>query len=117
MISHMNENRKACILKKIRLHIKLKNLKKHGKNRIKQELTLKGINKDIIDNVLSEIEDTDMDTLCEMVKKRLKGNFDKKNTDRVIRYFIYRGYSIDEIKNCIRKSEQEETEKGNYDEL
>ena len=95
----------------------LKKFKKYGKNRIKQELSLKGINKDIIDNVLSEIEDTDMDTLYEMVKKRLKGNFDKKNTDRIIRYFITRGYSIDEIKTCIRKSEEEYNEKGNYDEL
>lgn len=95
----------------------LKVLKKYGKNRIKQELYLKGINKDIIDNVLSDLEDTDMDTLYDMIKKHLKGNFDKKNTDRVIRYFITRGYSIDEIKTCIRKSEEEYNEKGNYDEL
>lgn len=95
----------------------LKNLKKFGKNRIKQELSLKGINKDIIENVLSDLEDTDIDLLYEMVNKRLRGDFDKKNTDRVMRYFITRGYSIDEVKTCIRKSEDENNEKGNYDEL
>ncbi|MBQ3038903.1 MAG: RecX family transcriptional regulator [Clostridia bacterium] len=37
--------------------------------------------------------------LFELVKKRMKGNM--VNREKVMRYFLYRGYSYDEIKNCI----------------
>ncbi|MDY3928442.1 MAG: regulatory protein RecX [Clostridia bacterium] len=89
----------------------LQNLKKFGKNRIITELKIKGISHDIIDTVISELPQAEDNILEEMIKKRLKDNFDKKNKDKVIRYFIYRGYQFDEIKECINKLEQNQCNK------
>ena len=84
----------------------LQNLKKLGKNRIITEVKIKGLSSGIIDTVISELPVQEENILEEMINKRLKGNFDKKNKDKTIRYFIYRGYSLDEIKDCINKLEQ-----------
>lgn len=89
----------------------LQNLKKFGKNRIITELKIKGISYDIIDTVISELPQAEDNILEEMIKKRLKDNFDKKNKDKVIRYFIYRGYQFDAIKECINKLEQSQCNK------
>lgn len=80
----------------------LKNIKKYGRNRIKNELYSVGISSDIIDTVLCEMnfDDTE-DILKPLADKKLKGDFERKNIDRCIRYFMYRGYEIGDIKRCI----------------
>ena len=85
----------------------LKNLKGYGKNRIKNELLARGISKDTADEVLLKLGENDTERLREQIKKRLKDDFDKKNKDKAIRYFIYRGYSFEEIRDCINSIEQE----------
>lgn len=85
----------------------LVNLKKLGKSRIKTELFKKGINQEIINSVLYELPEEDEDVLFELVKKRIRGNLEKKNFDKVMRYFIYKGYSPDKIKECIKRCEGE----------
>ena len=47
------------------------------------------------------------DMLLPLVEKRLKGDFEKKNIDKCIRYFIYRGYGFSDIKNCIDNIKEE----------
>ena len=42
-----------------------------------------------------------------LVEKRLKGDFEKKNIDKCIRYFMYRGYGFSDIKNCIDNIKEE----------
>lgn len=88
----------------------LKNLKKYGIKRIKAELYSKGISAEDIEEAVSELDDNEEDTLLPLIEKKLKGNFEKKNVDKCIRYFIYRGYSFGDIKNCIEnlKIEYEE---------
>lgn len=86
----------------------LQNLKKYGKNRIKNELFAKGISPEFVDEAIGELDDDYEDTLKELIKKRLKGDFEQKNKDRTIRYFIYRGYSFDEIKRIIAELENEQ---------
>ncbi|MCD8390369.1 MAG: recombination regulator RecX [Firmicutes bacterium] len=93
--------RKAC---------DLKNLKKYGKRRIAQELYSKGISSEITDAVLAETED-DEEELYALVKKKLGGDFEQKNIDKCIRYFIYRGYGVSEIKKCAERA------RGEFDEL
>lgn len=87
----------------------LKNLKKYGNQRIKAELYHKGISAEYIDEALLEIGDDETDMLKPLAEKKLGGNFDKKNIDKCIRYFIYRGYNYSDIKSCIEtiKSESE----------
>ena len=88
----------------------LQNLKKFGKNRIIGELSKKGISREYIQQAVENLPDLSDDVLPELVAKRLKGNFDNKNKEKVIRYFLYRGYSLDDIKKAIQK----QTEEDNY---
>ena len=85
----------------------LKNLKGYGKNRIKNELISRGISPYLAEEVLLKLYENDTERLREQIKKRLKGDFDKKSKDKAIRYFIYRGYSFEEIRGCINSLEQE----------
>lgn len=79
----------------------LKNLKRYGIRRIKSELYTKGIDAEYIEEAVSELDDDESETLLPLVEKKLGGNFEKKNIDKCIRYFMYRGYSFSDIKNCI----------------
>lgn len=88
----------------------LQNLKKFGRRRISQELRQKGIAQELIDLAVSELEDDEGDRLYPLVLKKLGGNFEKKNIDKCIRYFIYRGYGFGDIKSCIDKIKTEEYE-------
>ena len=78
----------------------LKNLKRYGIRRIKSELYSKGIAAEYIEEAGAELDDNE-EMLIPLVEKKLGGNFEKKNVDKCIRYFIYRGYSFSDIKNCI----------------
>lgn len=94
----------------------LQNLKKYGRQRIVTELRRKGIARDLIDSALFELEEDEEDILYPLIEKKLGGNFEKKNTDKCIRYFIYRGYSFGDIKRCIDRVRLE-NEDGGFDEL
>ena len=88
----------------------LQNIKKFGKHRIIQELRAKGISGELVDMAVSQLDFEEND-LKPMIEKKLKGDFDKKNIDKCIRYFIYRGYDFGQIKNCIEEL------KGEIDDL
>ena len=84
----------------------LKNIKKYGKRRIIAELKSKGISEEYIDAALSELSNDEEEGLLPLVIKKLGGNFEQKNIDKAIRYFIYRGYEFSDIKACIEKIKQ-----------
>lgn len=88
-----------------RLAHDLQNLKKYGSRRIYSELVSKGIEPEFIEEAISELCEFDYDVFLGMVEKRIKGDFDKKNKDRVIRYFLGSGYSYDQIKQAISELE------------
>lgn len=81
----------------------LQNLKKLGKRRISQELKAKGISGEALEEALSELRADEEDELLPLIERKLGGDFEKKNVDRAIRYFLYRGYGFDDIKACIDK--------------
>ncbi len=83
-------------------------LKKFGKKRVKLELSKKGISSEILDEVLEDFDWDSEDILTPLVKKKLSGDFEKKSIERTIRYFLYKGYSFDEIKLSIEKIKTEE---------
>ncbi len=85
----------------------LQNLKRYGKRRIILELKNKGISEEDIENALLELSEDTEDVLLLLVRKKLSGNFDRKNIDRAFRYFAYRGYDFDEIKTCVEKVKEE----------
>lgn len=94
-----------------RLAKDLQNLKKLGKKRIALLLSQKGISNDLIEIALSDISDDDIEKIENMIRLKLKGNFDKKNIDKAIRYFVYKGYEVSDIKACIEKLRQEDLER------
>lgn len=83
-----------------RLANDLSNIKKFGKHRIKAELLRRGIERDIISEVLDELETDEGEQLLPLMEKKLGGNFDQKSRDRAFRYFASRGYSFDDIKRA-----------------
>ena len=80
----------------------LKNLKKYGKRRIEAELYSKGISSEAVSEAVGELEFDD-DILKMLVEKKLANNFEKKSIDRCMRYFLYRGYEMSDIRNCIEE--------------
>ena len=86
-----------------RLARDLKKLKKFGRRRIRMELSAKGIADEFIQTALDGLDDDEADVLLPLVEKKLGGNFEKKNIDKTIRYFVYRGYGFGDIKHCIEQ--------------
>lgn len=85
-----------------RLARDLKNLKKYGLQRIRQELKCRGIGDVEITEALAQFdEDSEQEQLLPLVERRLRGDFTQKSIDKAIRYFIYRGYQFSDIKMCI----------------
>ena len=83
--------------------------KKYGLNRIKSELFKRGIDSGIISEILEDME-FDRDQLYSLAEAKLGGDFSKKNIDKTVRYFTYRGYGISDILSCIDEI------KSNYEE-
>ena len=78
-------------------------LKKYGLRRVRSELKVKGINDAIIEDVMSALDpDIECDALTGLVEKKLRGDFSDKNAEKCIRYFIYRGSDIYDIKDAMR---------------
>ena len=80
-----------------RLYVKSKlNVKKWGVNKIKLSLISKGIDKDIIDSVLSEIdEDSYKDELINLLKnKKINETDPYKRKAKLVRYAVSKGYSL-----------------------
>ncbi len=79
--------------------------KKFGKRRVGQELRLKGIDKELIDEILAEYDDGDETarTIRELLEKKYRGfDGDEKIKRRAIAALQRYGYSYDEIKRAIQ---------------
>ena len=81
----------------------LQNLNKYGIRRIREELKRRGIFGEDLENAMLELSDEEEEQLLPLVERKLGGNFEKKNIDRAIRYFAYRGYGFGDIKSAIEK--------------
>ena len=83
------------------------NLKKFGHFRVRAELKNRGISDEYINEAMAELEGEETDMLLPLVEKKLGGNFERKNIEKAVRYFSYRGYSYDDIKQCIDRLKEE----------
>ena len=81
----------------------LQNLNKYGIRRIREELKSRGIFGEDLENAMLELSCEEEDQLIPLMERKLSGNFDKKNIERAIRYFAYRGYGYDDIKSAIER--------------
>ncbi len=89
----------------------LQTLKKYGKRRIEQELYRKGIDRDIIREVLdeTEFEESELVSLIERKYSRYLG--DEKGVQKTVNALLRMGYSYGEIRDALRHiGENTETE-------
>ncbi|MGN0183261.1 MAG: regulatory protein RecX [Candidatus Ornithomonoglobus sp.] len=83
------------------------NLKHFGKRRIRNELKALGIADEFIDAAVCGLDDdSELNALCSLLERKLNGDFSDKNKDKCMRYFIYRGYDLYDIKDTIRLLEE-----------
>ncbi len=79
------------------------NLKKWGVNKIKLSLIAKGIDREIIDDILSEIDkDSYKEELVNLLKnKKINEDDPYKRKAKLIRYAVSKGYSISEVMEAL----------------
>lgn len=79
---------------------------KKSKFIIKQNLLNKGINKDLIDTYLEDIEQNEV--IIKYTEKYLKGkNLDNVIYQKLIKYLLGKGFTISQIKNSIKDFDYE----------
>ena len=83
------------------------NLNKYGKNKIKQNLYNKGIERSAIDEAISNIdEDSEFENALHLAEKRyerVKNEGPKKAYAKVSNHLAYKGFSYDIIKRVLNK--------------
>jgi regulatory protein len=82
------------------------NLKKWGVNKIKLSLITKGIDREIIDDVLSEIDkDSYKEELVNLLKnKKINEDDPYKRKAKLIRYAVGKGYSLSMVMEVLNNS-------------
>jgi len=84
-------------------------LKGYGKRRVEQELYRKGIERDIICNVLEEIS-FDSDALSDIIKRKyLSKMSEEKGRQKAFNALMRLGYSYGEIRDALRNLDEEIT--------
>ena len=89
-----------------RSYVKSKlNLKKWGINKIKLSLMTKGIDRNIIDEVLSEInQDSYREELIKLLKnKKINESDPYKRKAKLIRYAVGKGYSLSMVVEILKE--------------
>ncbi len=82
----------------------LKQRKTMGKRRISQELYIKGISRDIIQDVLDEIEENPCEEIIEVINQKYYRYLDdEKGRNRAINGLVRLGYSYSDIKNALKE--------------
>ena len=83
------------------------NLNKYGKNKIKQNLYNKGIEKSAIDEAISEIDyDAEFENALYLAQKRydrVKNEDPKKAYAKIANHLAYKGFNYDIIKSLLNK--------------
>ncbi len=89
----------------------LKERKKFGKGRIKQELMRKGISRETADSVLSEIEEDPCREITEILRKKYPSlREDEKIRNRAFNALLRYGYGISDVRNAINSFDNGEEE-------
>ncbi len=84
--------------------------RKYGKRRIVQALRFKGIAPELIEDAFAEVDFAEAkDKLYADVQRRLGGNFERKNIDKVVRHFLTRGFSYDDVRDALDLAKQDWT--------
>ena len=84
-------------------------LKGYGKRRVEQELYRKGVDREIIYNILEEIS-FDSDTLSDIIKRKyLSKMTDEKSRQKAFNALMRLGYTYSEIRDALKNIDEEFT--------
>lgn len=87
------------------------NRKRKSAINMKNDLSIKGVSRDIIDNVLSECSDEreqdEEHIIEEYCRKRIKTDMDEKALEKLMMSLLRKGFRYDLIKNTVRKIQEE----------
>ena len=80
------------------------NLKKYGQNKIKYSLQQKGINKDVINEAMDEIDfDLEYENIKILLKNKIKEDYSYKSINKAVRFLLGRGYNYSMIKDVLNE--------------
>ena len=83
-------------------YVKFKS-KSSGSKKIKYELSLKGVEKDIVEKCLNEFS-CEQSSIIDVAKKYLKGKtLDKKTKEKTYRFLMGKGYNASDISSNLNK--------------
>lgn len=89
--------------------------KKYGLSRVKSELIAKGIDREIINNVISELETDSSSAIIEIVEKKYSSCLsDEKGKRRMTAGLMRLGYSYGEIRSALSEYITEEESPDEY---
>ena len=89
--------------------------KKYGPSRIRQELNLKGIDREIADRVISEIEIDYSESIIDVIEKKYSGCLsDEKGRRRMIAGLMRLGFSFSDIKSALADYDLPEDGQNEY---
>lgn len=89
--------------------------KKYGKSRIRQELFLKGIDRDVIENTLDSLDLNCSDSIISIIEKKYSGCLnDDKGKRRMIAGLMRLGYSYSDIKTALADYDLPEDSTNEY---
>jgi len=78
--------------------------KGYGISRIRDELYKRGIPRDMWDEKLAELDETQMnDTALEFLRKKLRGSTEKDDLRRASDALVRRGYSYDDARAAVNR--------------
>lgn len=86
------------------------NLKKQGIIRIRRDLMLKGISRDIVDNVFSTLDIAEKKSIFQLLEKKLYNvdMSDEKAVGKVVGFLVRRGFSYTDVYDAIREYREKE---------
>ncbi|MDR0943044.1 MAG: recombination regulator RecX [Ruminococcus sp.] len=83
-------------------------VKKFGAYRIKKELFVKGIAKDLIEEVMADIETDDVDNIIARIKKKYSGNLETPaGEQKIITAMTRYGFKYSDIIKAIKRMKEE----------
>ncbi len=78
-----------------------------GRRGVEAELRMKGVDRDIAEEAIEKVMPEFCDTLGQLMKKRLGGDFSRENVRRASAYFARKGFSYGEIKQAAENAQNE----------
>jgi regulatory protein len=86
------------------------NIKLRGRGRIARELTARGVDSDVVDDVLAALPaDSDAESIARILsRKRLPARLSQPERRRIFQHLLRRGFSADAIARALRDRGRDE---------